>query len=411
MKRVLFVSYDGLTDPLGMSQILPYLMGLAEYDYEFTIVSCEKREKLRLYQKTISSVIASYPIQWFPLQYHKFPPVLSSVFDLIRMKRKIRKLNANYPFDMVHTRAGTPALVGLWMKKKYGTRFLNDLRDFYADSRIDSGAWTKSNMAYRIVYNFFKKKEEEAMVYNDGIVCLTQKADKIIKRQSFYQPSIPVFVIPCSVDLEVFNPKSVTACEKEKLQRSLNINKNEIVFTYLGSTGSWYLIGEMMSFFKKINEYLPAAKFLFISNQNGNEITREAGKLDIPKNKIVITHAQRDEIPLLLSLSSYSIFFIKPCFSKQASSPTKHAEVMAMGIPVISNSGVGDVEAIIKKYNSGFIINDFTEKEYARIAEEILATSCADHNSIREGAEDYFDLKKAIKKYALLYQIILNNNN
>ncbi|MEI9956314.1 MAG: hypothetical protein WDM90_08440 [Ferruginibacter sp.] len=49
-------------------------------------------------------------------------------------------------------------------------------------------------------------------------------------------------------------------------------------------------------------------------------------------------------MPLLLSLSQFSVFFIKPCYSKQSSSPTKHGEIMAMGIPLITNSGVGDVE-------------------------------------------------------------------
>ena len=410
MKRILFVTYDGLTDPLGMGQILPYIIGLAEKGYQFTVVSCEKPDKFRLYHQKINGIIGSFAIKWVPLKYHKNPAVISSVFDLIKMKRKIRELNANCSFDMVHTRAGTPALVGLWMKKNFGTRFLNDLRDFYADSRIDSGAWRKSSLVFRLVYNFFKNKEEEAINYNDGIVCLTQKAEKIIKSQSYYQRSIPVSVIPCSVDLGLFNPESVSICEKDKLRASLNIKKDDIVFTYLGSTGSWYLTAEMMAFFKKITENLPASKFLFITNQNANEIRQEAGKLNIPKDKIIITQGERNQIPVLLSLSSYSIFFINPCFSKQASSPTKHAELMAMGVPVIANSGVGDVEEIIKKYNSGFIISDFTEKEYLRIAEEIRSLKWIDNKSIREGAEDYFDLKKAIEKYHLLYQTILKND-
>jgi hypothetical protein len=212
------------------------------------------------------------------------------------------------------------------------------------------------------------------------------------------------------VDLELFNPQSISISEKDKLQASLNIKENDIVFTYLGSTGSWYLIPEMMAFFKTIIERFPSSKFLFISNQNGADIKAEAEKISIPKDKIIVTQGQREEIPLLLSLSTYSIFFIQPCFSKKASSPTKHAEVMAMGIPVISNAGVGDVEAIIKKYNSGFIIDDFTKNEHLRIAEEITV-SATDADSIRKGAEDYFDLKKAIEKYHLIYERILSKNN
>jgi len=43
-------------------------------------------------------------------------------------------------------------------------------------------------------------------------------------------------------------------------------------------------------------------------------------------------------------LSNASLFFIKPVWSKKASSPTKLAELMGLGIPVFSNSGVGDVD-------------------------------------------------------------------
>ncbi len=42
MKKILFISYDGMTDPLGQSQVIPYLEGLTKYGYLFTILSCDK---------------------------------------------------------------------------------------------------------------------------------------------------------------------------------------------------------------------------------------------------------------------------------------------------------------------------------------------------------------------------------
>ena len=41
MPKVLYVSYDGLMEPLGQSQILSYLTRLAK-DYDITLVSYEK---------------------------------------------------------------------------------------------------------------------------------------------------------------------------------------------------------------------------------------------------------------------------------------------------------------------------------------------------------------------------------
>ena len=45
-KKVLFISYDGLLDQLGASQILPYLEGLKSDVDRIYIISFEKRDKM-----------------------------------------------------------------------------------------------------------------------------------------------------------------------------------------------------------------------------------------------------------------------------------------------------------------------------------------------------------------------------
>jgi hypothetical protein len=44
MKNILYIAYDGMTDPLGQSQVLPYISGLSKLGYQFTLISCEKPE-------------------------------------------------------------------------------------------------------------------------------------------------------------------------------------------------------------------------------------------------------------------------------------------------------------------------------------------------------------------------------
>jgi uncharacterized protein (DUF433 family) len=114
------------------------------------------------------------------------------------------------------------------------------------------------------------------------------------------------------------------------------------------------------------------------------------------------------EVPLLLSLSDFAVFFIRPCYSKQSSSPTKHGEIMAMGIPLITNSGVGDVEKIVEQYHSGIIIHEFTEPEYKIAAAKIAAGLKYDTAAIRKGAETFYALTSAIEKYNRIYSNILN---
>lgn len=410
MPNILFISYDGMTDPLGQSQVIPYLAGLTKYGYNFTILSCEKPGEFRLYKDHITNSLAPYAIKWVPLPYHKNPPVLSSVFDLMMLKQKARQLHSKEKFDMVHTRSGTPALVGLWMKKKFGIKFLNDIRDFYADSRRDEGSWNKSSLVFDRIYKYFKNKEQKEIEQNDGMVCLTYKAEKIIKDLPYYKPGTPMSVIPCSVDTNLFNPMKINEDLRKKFEERLKINENDIIFSYLGSIGGWYLINEMMSFLKTISDKIQNSRFLFISPHQHEKIYDTALRAGIPGEKILVTHAQRAEVPVLLSFSNYSIFFIKSCYSKQASSPTKHGEIMAMGIPIITNAGVGDVEEIIKKYNSGIVLEQLNGVEYLKVAQALSQKKIFDKDAVREGAKDYFALENAVNKYKNIYELILKED-
>lgn len=52
-----------------------------------------------------------------------------------------------------------------------------------------------------------------------------------------------------------------------------------------------------------------------------------------------------------------------------ASSPTKHGEIMAMGIPVITNAGVGDVKEIVLQNEAGYVLESLNGDEYRQVAE------------------------------------------
>jgi hypothetical protein len=80
--HVLYITYDGLTDPLGQSQILPYLVGLSGRGHRITILSCEKRAAMDREGAAIRKLCKRSGLDWHPLPYHKSPPVLSSVLDL-----------------------------------------------------------------------------------------------------------------------------------------------------------------------------------------------------------------------------------------------------------------------------------------------------------------------------------------
>ncbi len=406
-KNILFISYDGMTDPLGQSQVIPYLVGLTKYGYKFTILSCDKPIRYADKKAVILKLLEAYPIKWISIPYHKNPPVISSYYDFLMLKKKSRQLHAKEKFDMVHTRPGIPTLVALLMKKKLGLKYLNDIRGFWADERVDGGMWNLKNPLFKAIYKWFKKKEYESVEIADYNTCLTYKAKSEIQSwKNIPNQPIPITVIPCSVDMQLFDPGNIDADMLNKLKSTLKIEDSDFIISYLGSIGGWYLTDEMMQLCKKIIDNTQFAKILFISPHNHNLIYEAAKRSGIAAEKIIVTYGERPYIPALLSLSKFSVFFIKPCYSKMSSSPTKHGEIMAMGIPVITNAGVGDVEEIIEKYNSGIVLKTLSTGEFEDCA-TMIPYSTFDNKKIREGASDYYSLDNAIQKYLKVYDHIL----
>ena len=82
----LFITYDGLLDPLGRSQIIPYLKSIAKPERKIKVLSFEKNKNIKL--KKINSVkqeLLKSNILW---KYNKFSEnygKIGKIYDLVKM--------------------------------------------------------------------------------------------------------------------------------------------------------------------------------------------------------------------------------------------------------------------------------------------------------------------------------------
>jgi hypothetical protein len=294
------------------------------------------------------------------------------------------------------------------MQRKWGTKFIFDMRGFWADERVEGGLWKLSNPLYRIIYHYFKRMEARFLSRADHTIVLTHQAKEIIHswKQVAGQP-IPLTVIPCCVDLDVFNPSRVQPETIDQLRTALEIPETAEVITYIGSIGTWYMLPEMLAFFKRLLLQKPGTVLVFVTNEAAGPILAAAEKAGIPAAAIRVRSAKRMEVPAFISLGKYSLFFIKPVFSKKASSPTKQGEIMAMGKPVICNSMVGDTDHVVDKYHSGVLVHAFSDREYDRVIGN-LHEHHFNPAAIRQGAAAFFSLAEGVKAYAGAYRAVLH---
>jgi glycosyltransferase involved in cell wall biosynthesis len=400
--NVLYLSYDGMTDPLGQSQVIPYLAGLSAAGHQITLVSFEKKDRYFSHKDHIAGLLKHHKIQWEPLPYTKRPPVISTLWDLLRLRFKVNRLIKQQSFQVIHCRSYITSLIGLRLKKKNGFRFIFDMRGFWADERVDGNLWNLKNRFYKLMYDYFKRKEKEFISNADQIISLTENSSRIIS--DWELTKISVQVIPCCADLDHFYSKNINTEKKIHWKNKLGIEDNDFVLGYLGAIGTWYMLDEMLDFFKCLLIKKPSSKFLFITQEPVEMIHKAVSKKNISSSRILIASSSRNDLPSLLSLLNLSIFFIRPTFSKKASSPTKQGEIMGMGIPIICNTGIGDTDKIIESSHAGVVIKNFSDDEYMNAIDKASALLETGTETIRAGAEKYYSLTSGIELYKKVYE-------
>ena len=255
-----------------------------------------------------------------------------------------------------------------------------------------------------MAYRYYKKKERQFLVSASEVISLTEAAKTDMQQwKKIGEPQITV--IPCAADFDLFTP--ATPEMKIEAREELGIGTGETVISYLGSIGTWYLLDEMLDFFNTFLQKYPEGKFLFLTPEPKEVILEKAANKNIDPDRLIIRFAQREKVRYYMSASDLSVFFIKQCYSKISSSPTKQGEILAMGIPVITNSGIGDVEAIVKDRHNGIVIPDFTPSSFGKAVDHIDELLTLDPETIRKEALPYYDLKEGVNKYLQVYRKIL----
>ena len=120
-----------------------------------------------------------------------------------------------------------------------------------------------------------------------------------------------------------------------------------------------------------------------------------------------IVSAGRQEVAPFVKASDVNVSFIQPVYSKLSSSPTKLGEVLVMGIPVISNSGVGDVKQIIEDADAGVVLDTFTDADYRKAVDAIPGLMNKKPADIRSAVEEMYSLETGVRSYLSCYQRVL----
>jgi len=408
-RRVLFISYNGMLDPLGQTQVLPYLRELAKRGVRFTLLSFERARAFtpegEAKCEQLRRELQTQGIEWHWLRYHQRPSVPATIFDVLAGIRKAGVLVKRNQIEMVHARGHIPATIALALKKRYGTKMIFDVRGLMAEEYVDAEHWREGSLPYRLT----KGTERRILAATDAVVTLTERIWPIIREWEGLRGRAPHHeVVPCCVDLTRFRFSDE---ERSRRRKELGLS-DQFTIVYSGSLDGWYLTEKMADFFASFAQRNPKAHLLWLTTGSHDRVKELMNSRNVGPDHYSVYSVAAAEVPSYLAAADTGLAFIKRCVSKMASSPTKNGEYLACGLPLIINAGIGDSDTLIDQWQAGVLVSEFNEDEYAVAGREIEAMVAAPgaREKARRVAEELFHLERVGgERYASLYRRVLNN--
>jgi len=403
---ILYVTQNGVTDHIGRSQVAPYVIDLAKLGFSIHVLSAEKPGHELLiaqYRKLFDEV----GVKWTHVCYRNTPVVVGQARTQAAMKRAAKAIVRREGIKILHCRSFPPALIAYQLKRQLGIKYIFDFRDFYAD-----GGLNKARGLARLIYRYMKHMERPMVRDADKVVCLTYRARTVLSDwylQDISEPHSRFQVIPCCADFAHFDLSKLSSGDVTSARTKAGLQPGDFVLLYLGSLGPDYLLSEMIALFRQVLLVIPGAYFLFISNNGQELVDAECHAYGIDLDRIRFISADRDEIPAFLALADISVVFIRADVSKAGCSPTKLAELFACNVPVIANTGVGDMDSICDlPRNGSVVVKDFSDETLRSAINQVMAFKKRGFVSIRNNSRE-FGLDEGVARYAAVYNELLTD--
>ncbi len=394
MAKVLYISYDGVLEPLGQSQVLNYLKILSS-EHDIYLLTFEKRTDLTSnnYQLVFDEC-KEHGIEWVHLDYHK--SLLGTYVDIIKGLLISTYICFKKKVNIIHSRSYLPSLIAFLLKKTIHTKFIFDMRGLWADEKVDSGVWDKSGFLYKIV----KSLEKVFLLNADKTISLTESGKKeILSFDYLRNKDINLSVIRTCTDLDLF--KTNVLSEKKD-----GFFKNKFVLGYVGSVSLWYDFPRAILFFKYLLEIKENSVFYIINKGEHAEIKEMLNNHSLSEDSYIIESKTHSNVPLAMQRMDAGIFFLESYYSKVASAPTKLGEFLAMGLPCVTNKNIGDVDLILEGTPGGLVLNNFDTKTLEDSVKKLIELTENEHiaDSCRKIAKTYFSLKEGATIYSKFYK-------
>ena len=381
-----------MLEPLGYTQVLKFLLPISS-EFEITLISLEKKVDLSKtdLKQSVYDLCKSNNIRWLWFKYDNWPKPTSHLVNVIKLFFVVFFLLCKKEISLIHIRGYFPGIIIPILKRMFNFKLIFDMRGLWADEKHDRLGWSKKSYKYR----FFKQLESYLLTKSAKILTLTHGLKNLLI-ESERIPKNKIEVIRTCADPREFFPIKGN-------------KKDSLIIGYLGSMHTAYSFEEIVKFFKNFLVFHDNSILKILSKLDGEELFVLLKKYSIPRSKVVVKYAIREELNREINSFDLLIFCLKENYSVIASMPTKVGEALSCGKPVICNTFNRDISELIENNNIGFLYN-FKDKYGDPIHEKImsLVNSEAVKSNCIKLAKKEFDVNSAAQHYLEIYKQVSN---
>jgi len=393
---IIYLTLDGLLDPLGRSQIVSYIVPQVKRGLKFHFISFEKQ--VRLYGPNVMELKSQLKLdgcEWSYVIFHGRKSFVKGMISCLKFITMVFRVLRSEDVDVVHCRSFPVCFVAVFLRLFFKFKIVLDTRGLWFRERVESSMFKGLSFFCRY---YLAKRIEEFLIAQSSHVIFQTNAGARLALKNFKKKNIKVSIINNSADFDRFG--LVDEQLRIEFKTNLGINPEDVCAGYSGSLGFWYLIDEMLLFFELFRERFTKSSFLILTNDDPTALIEKCSGIDATLlDSIVIVSAMENDLGGLTSIFDFAICFIRPLSSKHASSPTKVGESLASGVPVITNKHIGDLEHQFPQINCGWIVDDFSRPSLSRLVKQLRVLEPGERKALRERSFQLFSSRIAADSY------------
>ena len=272
--------------------------------------------------------------------------------------------------QVVHSHGAAASFLALGLRWVPGARvFVADLHGVdSAEAMHRAGRSTLDAAGQRL-----RARELQVVCTSDAQVFVSQ-ALRDFYAEAVGAPARHPLLLPCCTRM----PSPLDEKAREARRAAAGFEGRE-VFAYVGSVRAYQMVDPMLALFREIAEARPSAHLLVLSGHRAafqDALTRHA----IDPARVHLDSVPQAEVAAWLQLADVGFLLREDALVNRVASPTKFAEYLAAGVPVLTTPWVGDYSAVVAATGLGHVLPDL------RWGEELasfLDRAAADRASLR----------------------------